>query len=161
MSFAKSRVRSAIIEQLQTELSRQIRAAELARDEATNEESRAENKYDTRGQEAAYLAEGQARLAAEIEDAIALYTTLPLSEFAPEDTIALGALVQTNDGRGDQWYFLGPRAGGLELEIAGQKILVVTPQSPLGRRLLGRRSGDVLPPTNPRASSPLRIVSVG
>jgi len=161
MSIAKSRLRSAIIEQLQAELARQIRAAELARDEATNEESRAENKYDTRGQEAAYLAEGQARLAAEIEDAIALYTTLPLSEFTSGDAVALGALVQANDGRGDQWYFLGPRAGGLELEIEGRKILVVTPLSPLGRLLLGRRAGDLLPPTNRRSSSPLRIVSVG
>ena len=54
----KSLLRDAILAQLRAKLALQTRAAWLARDEATNEESRAENKYDTRGQEAAYLAEG-------------------------------------------------------------------------------------------------------
>ena len=48
-----------------------LSAAALARDEAISEESRPENKYDTHSQEAAYLAEGQARLAGEIEADIA------------------------------------------------------------------------------------------
>ena len=60
-------LRDEICRRLRAQLSLQTGAAALARDEATNEESRARSKYDTHSQEAAYLAEGQGRIAAEIE----------------------------------------------------------------------------------------------
>ena len=156
----KAQLRTQIIARLRADLLVQTRAAALARDEATHEESRAENKYDTRGQEAAYVAEGQARLAAEIDESIALYTSLPLPAFAPDAPIAVGAGVEITDARGRvHAYFIGPRGGGMELEIDGRPLLVVTPASPLGRQLLGRRTGDavVLPGRPP---SPGRITAV-
>src|SRR5688572_5319621 len=98
MIVDKSTLRALIVAQLQADLSLQTRAAQLARDEATHEESRAENKYDTHSQEAAYLAEGQAKLAAEIESSIALYASLPLPAFLPTDPIAVGAAVELTAG---------------------------------------------------------------
>src|SRR4051812_47874826 len=129
----KHALRDAILQQLRQELARQTGAAEMARDEAISEESRAENKWDTHSQEAAYLAEGQARLAGEIATSIELYTTLPLSDFSAADAIGFGAVVELASATGDTraWYFLGPRAGGLELNLTGREILVLTPQSPL------------------------------
>ena len=139
----KSDLRTSILHQLRQELDRSSGAAALARDEAISEESRAENKWDTHSQEAAYLAEGQARHAAGIGESIELFTTLPLPEFPPEAAIAIGAVVELEDPRGrSSWYFIGPRAGGLEVESGGRNVLVVTPQSPLGRQLLGKRTGD-------------------
>ena len=154
--------RDAIIRELRSELARQKHAAETSRDEAISEESRSENKWDTHSQEAAYLAEGQARLAGEISASIELYATLPLPDFNPGDAIALGALVQLEslaDGK-RTWYFLGPRAGGLELEVEGRAIMVLTVQSPFGRQLVGKRVGDVVP--SPGAGVPMqqRVVSV-
>ena len=67
----KEALRDEICRRLRAQLSLQTGAAALARDEAISEESRPENKYDTHSQEAAYLAEGQARLAGEIEADIA------------------------------------------------------------------------------------------
>lgn len=160
MSFDKSRLRAAILAELQRELSRQIHAAQLARDEATHEESRPENKYDTHSQEAAYLAEGQARLAAEIEAGIALYTALPLPTFTADDAIAVGAVVELRAGDRPTWYFIGPRGGGLELNAEGKTILVLTPQSPLGRQLLGKRVGDVVQPPGRGIPRPHRIESI-
>lgn len=148
-SVNKSVVRDRIVFELRSELVRQTDAAHLARDEAISEESRAENKYDTHSQEAAYLAEGQAKLAAEIAEAIALYESLPLASApgtAPADPVAaIGSLVEINARSGRRWYFLGPRQGGLEFELEGVPVLVLTPQSPLGRQLLGRRAGDQVP----------------
>lgn len=139
----KSALRSAILQQLRQELARSTGAAALARDEAISEESRAENKWDTHSQEAAYLAEGQARQAAAIGESIELFGALPLPEFAPDAAIANGAVIALEDPRGRRtWYLLGPRAGGLEVESGDRRFLVVTPQSPLGRQLLGRRAGD-------------------
>jgi transcription elongation GreA/GreB family factor len=155
-------VRDAILLQLRQELARQTQAAEMARDEAISEESRAENKWDTHSQEAAYLAEGQAKLAAEIHASLELYSTLPLPEFAPNDTIALGAIVRLEPATGGAptWYFLGPRAGGLSLSINGRDILVLTPQAPLGRQLLGKRIGDTVQSAGRGSSTMQRIAEI-
>lgn len=157
----KTVLRERILAELRAALALQIGAAQLARDEATSEESRAENQYDTHSLEAGYLAEGQARQAAEIEDSITVISALPLPDFAPGAPIALGALAEIHDARGGAaWYFLCPRAGGLELPFAERTVLVVTPQSPLGRQLLGRKAGDAvqLPGRAPAVVS--RIVTV-
>jgi len=52
----------SIISQLEAELTLQTEAALGSREEATDEESRAEDKYDMRSQSAAYLAAGQSML---------------------------------------------------------------------------------------------------
>ena len=157
----KTVLRERILAHLRATLALQVNAAQLARDEATSEESRAENQYDTHSLEAGYLAEGQARQAAEIEESITIISTLPLTEFAPGAPIALGALTEVQDARGESvFYFLCPRAGGLELPHEDRTVLVVTPQSPLGRQLLGRHAGETvqLPGRKPAVSS--RIASV-
>lgn len=157
----KSAVRSAILAQLRRDLATQVDAAHLARDEAISEESRAENKYDTHSQEAAYLAEGQARLAAEIEASIAQYTSLSLPDFAPDAAVAVGALVELRSSAGKSaWYFLGPRAGGMELRVEDRDLLVLTPQSPLGRQLLGKRIGDSVTTPGRGAAAVQQIASV-
>ncbi len=157
-------LRAAILQQLRGELARQSAAAAGSRDEAISEESRAENKWDTHSQEAAYLAEGQARLAAEIGASIELYATLPLPDFAAGQVIALGAAVEVETVAGGKarraWYFIGPRAGGLELAVDGRAVLVLTPQSPLGRQLIGRRAGDTVSSTGRGQPVTQRIVSV-
>lgn len=156
----KTAVRDAILAELRAELDRQRAAAELARDEAISEESRPENKWDTHSQEAAYLAEGQARLTREVGEAVGLIASLPLPEFRADDRIALGALVHVDIGRGAAAYFLAPRAGGVEVTVEGRTVLVVTPQSPLGRQLLGRRAGEEFTPPGPARSKPQRISAV-
>lgn len=158
----KTTLREAIIHQLRQELARQTSAAESARDEAISEESRADSKWDTHSQEAAYLAEGQAKLAVEIGESIALYENLPLPDFGPGDPLALGALVELEAVTTQQrtWYLLGPRAGGLELALDAHPVLLLTPQSPLGRQLIGRRVGDTVRFPDTAATVTHRIVSV-
>ena len=158
----KSTLRDSIVARLREELARQTTAAEMARDEAISEESRAENKWDTHSQEAAYLAEGQAKLASEIGESIELYSSLPLPNFEPGAPIALGALVEVEVGEVglSSWYFIGPRGGGLEIVFDSKPVLVVTPQSPLGRQLLGMRVGEVITPAGRRPGRLQRVVSV-
>jgi transcription elongation GreA/GreB family factor len=40
--------------------------------------------------------------------------------------------------------FIGPEEGGLKLNLDGEEILVITPGSPLGADLIGKRVGDVV-----------------
>lgn len=140
----KESVRQLIVAQLNAACQNQARAAALARDEATHEESRPESKYDTHSQEAAYLAEGQARLAAELAAARGAVAALPLPRFTAADPVALGALVELEQPHGTAWYFIGPAAGGTSVQIDGHEILVVTPASPLGRQLMGAAVGAAI-----------------
>ena len=131
-----------IIVRLKEELQVYFRAAQFSRAEATHESSKAESKYDTRGLEASYLARGQSKQAAEIEAAIAEFERLPMRKFGPDDVISLGALVELENGGENFFYFIGPRAGGTEVLHDKREILVITPQSPLGEQLLGKKAGD-------------------
>jgi Transcription elongation factor, GreA/GreB, C-term len=118
------------------------KAARASHAEATHESSKAENKYDTRGLEAAYLAGGQARQAKEILDSLKLYETLTAKTFASDEPIQLMALVELEVDGGRFHYFIGPKSGGLEIEHQRQEILVITPQSPLGQNLIGKKRGE-------------------
>ena len=107
-----------------------------------HEQSKAENKYDTRGLEAAYLAGGQARQAKEILDSIKAYEALVTRDFASIDPIGLTALVELDADGSHSTYFIGPRSGGLEITHRRKEIMVITPQSPLGQNLMGRKAGQ-------------------
>jgi transcription elongation GreA/GreB family factor len=124
------------------ELELYFRAAEYARAEATHEQNKAEHKYDTRGLEASYLARGQSRQAAELEAALQEFEKLNPRPFAPGEPIGLGALVEVELDGDKSLYFLGPRAGGTEVVQDHKEILVITPQSPLGEQLMGKKQGD-------------------
>lgn len=118
------------------------RAARASHVEATHESSRAESKYDTRGLEAAYLAGGQARQAREILDSIKLYRSLATRDFAPNEPIDLTAVVKLEMDGAPSLYFIGPKSGGVEVNHGGEEITVVTPQSPLGQNLVGKKAGQ-------------------
>jgi transcription elongation GreA/GreB family factor len=133
---------SEIVAALTRELEGSLRSAKAAHAEATDEQSKAENKYDTRGLEASYLARGQSRQAAEVMQAIQLYETLPLRDLEPGEPIGLGSLVELKQSRERSFYFIGPRAGGTEVECEGKLVLVLTPNSPFGQQLVGRQVGD-------------------
>ena len=131
-----------IVARLTEELQVYFRAANASRAEATHEQNKAEDKYDTRGLEASYLARGQSRQAAEIESAIAEFEKLAARKFGDGEAIDIGALVELEHGGKNSFYFLGPRAGGTEVVHEKKEILVITPQSPLGEQLMGRKQGD-------------------
>ena len=131
-----------ITAKLAEELAVYFRAAQFSRAEATHESNKAENKYDTRGLEASYLARGQSKQAAELEAAIAEFEKLGARTFGDGDAIAVGALVELEQGGEKKFYFLGPRAGGTEVIHDKKEILVITPQSPLGEQLAGKKAGD-------------------
>jgi hypothetical protein len=152
----KAELVAAVVAQLEAELSRQIAAANGAREEATDADSRAEGKFDMRGQSAAYLAEGQAELAAGIAAALAAWQALPLRAFGPSDGIALGAVVTVETAGGRAIYLIGPSSGGTEVQKGGESVVVVTPASPLGRQLMGRMLGHRFTP--PGRSAPASSV---
>jgi transcription elongation GreA/GreB family factor len=128
--------------QLQAELERAQKRAKDAADGATHEENRAEGDKDMRATEASYVARGQAGRASEMEEAFVRVSALELLDFKPGARIAISAVIELlHDGK-LLHYFLVPAAGGERLSVGGVELQTLTPQSPLGRALLGASEGD-------------------
>ena len=119
--------------------SRDIRAA------GNDAETKAEGKYDTRSTEENYLADGLARQAQDAAEAAAAYEDFGVRDFAPDDPIDLGAVVHLRFGPASEWFFLGPAGGGAEVISGGIAVTVITPESPLGAAVMGRRKGARIP----------------
>ncbi|TDF85516.1 transcription elongation factor GreAB [Pseudomonas sp. H9] len=128
-----------IIDTLSADLDVAQRAAQTAYEAATAEENIAENKYDTLGLEASYLATGQARRMEEIRQARAAYQQLVLRDYDAVHGIQLSNLVTLEAENGScQHLFLGPEGAGLKIGQGDQLVTVITPRSPLGQCLLGK-----------------------
>jgi transcription elongation GreA/GreB family factor len=137
----KSQLVREILAALSDSLGLLEKAARASHAEATHESSKAESKYDTRGLEAAYLAGGQARQARELLDSMKAYESLAVKDFAAEEAAGLTALVELEADGTRSRYFIGPRNGGLEITMGRKEVTVITPQSPLGQNLMGKKAG--------------------
>lgn len=135
----KAALRAELITQLTAALDGAQRAHAAAHEGATHAEARPENDKDTRGLEQSYLARGQAQRVAELEAAITSVSALALRTFAAGDPIAMSALVEVEEDDATQRLFIAPHGGG---SVVGGDVQVVTPNSPLGRALLGKRLDD-------------------
>src|SRR5476651_1071789 len=143
LSMHKQHVHQLILDKLRIDLDIAERAAQTAYETATHEENIAENKYDTLGLEASYLAAGQAKRVEEIRQSLALCQNLVLRAYDENRGIEIGALLGLEDENGrQQWLFLAPDAAGLKVDVVGQPVTVITPRSPLGNSLLGKFEGD-------------------
>jgi transcription elongation GreA/GreB family factor len=132
-----------VLERLTDDLLQAEQAARAAHETATHEQNIAENKYDTLGLEAAYLATGQARRTAAIGQAMARWRQFRPSPFDASKGIQLGALVCLVDGDDkQQQLFLGPEGGSMKLGSGAQLVQVISSESPLGMAMLGKCEGD-------------------
>ena len=139
----KTAVYQQMLEKLAIDLDVLQRAAQTAYEAATHEENIAENKYDTLGLEASYLATGQARRVEEIRQALKNCQAMTLTPFNPAQGIQVGALVRLEADHGnEQWLFLAPEAAGLKLDHDGRPVTVITPRAPLGAALLSKQVDD-------------------
>lgn len=139
----KFSLRQQVLERLAEDLLQAETALRAAHEAATDEENIAENKYDTLGLEAAYLATGQARRAEAIRQAMADWHQFRPIPYDTRKGIQLGALVCLIDSDGKQQHlFLGPDGGSMKLVSGAQLVQVISSKAPLGRAMLGKREGD-------------------
>jgi transcription elongation GreA/GreB family factor len=127
---------------LEEELAIIVQAAKSAHEAATHEESKAEDSHDTRGLESSYLAGAQAQRAAEIQQIIHYYRTIEPRVFKKDEPSAPTAVIEIEFNKKKTLYLLAPHAGGLRLHVGGKDIQILTPDSPVGGELLGKRIGE-------------------
>lgn len=113
-------------------------AALQAYEAATGKESVAENKYDTFGLEASYLAHGQSQRVLDCENDLKRFSAMEFKSFQATDEIAIGALVGLIDDSGKSLIcFLSPCAGGQTFKDDAISGMLITPSSPLGKSIMG------------------------
>jgi transcription elongation GreA/GreB family factor len=151
----KSKLRAELVAQLTAALAVARAAHAAAIEGATHPQARAENSKDTRGLEQSYIARGQAQRVAELEAAVADVTAMVLRV---ADRVALGALIEIAEADAQLAYFVAPSGGG---NVLAGGVQVITPVSPLGRALLGRRVGDVVELQLAGKTRELEIVALG
>jgi len=141
----KTALKDELVKLLTVDLDAAERAQATTRAGATHEEAKPENDKDTRALEQSYLARGQAMRVEELRTAVIEVKAMGLRDYGEAQAVAMGALVtaeeEDKDGRTQAVrFFLAPQGGGAKL--VGGAVLVVTPKSPLGQALVGKKVGD-------------------
>jgi transcription elongation GreA/GreB family factor len=133
-----------LLAKLNEELANVRRAAKDAREAATHEEAKPENDKDTRALEASYLAGAQAARVRDLEGAIKAIGAMPLLDLEGKAIQASAIVTVEDEDEVRTTFFVAPFGGGVLLAVGALTAQVVTPQSPRGRALLGKRAGDVV-----------------
>lgn len=141
--------KTLLVESLRSELKRRyeraLAALAGAHEAATGADTKAENKYDTRGLEASYLAAGQADQAEELRRGLGALESFAFRDFDFDDEIESGALVEVEQDDELLYYLLAPAGGGLILSAdTGETVTILGPAAPLATALIGKTSGTIL-----------------
>lgn len=136
----KSEILRAVEHQLNINLGAALAEAQSAKNAATDEESKAENKYDTRGLEASYIAQAQASRAIKIKEDLYNLSKIDLS---PSNSISIGSLVSVyyTKQKKESFYFLLP-SGGVLVDHNSKNIQSLSLESPLGKTLFKKTCED-------------------
>jgi transcription elongation GreA/GreB family factor len=135
-------------------------AADVARDGATPAEKREDARVAL---EFSSLAKGQSERAARVAAELHTLDTFRPKAMAATSPITVGAIVEVEDESLGRTFFLAPVGAGIELAGPGGDgfLSVVTPVSPVGRAVIGRKVGDTIEVTIDREPREWTITYVG
>jgi hypothetical protein len=140
----KEQIVQAILERLRADFAIHQTTSKMTRAAGNDAETKSEGKYDTRSTEENYFADGLAKKALAAAQAAKAFRDLPFEEFSSTQPINLGALVELSFDGVHAWFLVGPAAGGIEVECAGELVTVITTGSALGKQILGKKADDLI-----------------
>jgi transcription elongation GreA/GreB family factor len=146
------------------------RAGDEAREAARSLQTESEKKEDGRAAiEFVSLATGQSARSRKVQEELqqlAAFWNRGLPSFSSKSSVALGAIVDVavegERGEEERTFIVLPVGAGTELTGPGGDgfLSVITPASPVGRALIGRRAGDYVDVTINRETREWRLVEV-
>lgn len=163
-----------LIEQLAAHLRRADdvarRAGEEAREAARSLQTESEKKEDGRAAiEFGSLATGQSARSQKVQQdlqQLAAFWNRGVPRFSSTSSVGLGAIVDVavegERGEQERTFIMLPVGAGTELTGPGGDgfLSVITPASPVGRALMGRRAGESVEVTINRETREWRLVEV-
>ena len=116
-------------------------AAGRARQAAIDAPGRNQSRYDCTKEEQGYLADALHIRGEQLGRDAAVLSRLHLP--SNPERVDVGSLIYTADRTGVHYYFILPNSGGETITMDdGKEVMVMTPESPLGRDMIGRRRGE-------------------
>ena len=144
-SETKQQLVALILGKLREAFEARQAAAKQTREAGKDAVSKSEGKYDTRFHEENYLADSLAQQAQAAADAAAAHATVPPEELETDSNAHLAAPLDTGTLDSTAWICLVPAGGGTEIVFDERTISVLTPESPLGAKIVDRKAGDDIP----------------
>jgi len=137
----KEALMKMIVDELQVKLEAVLMEVKSAKEAATHEESKPENKYDTRGLEATYIAQAQAGRAGKMKED--LYNLSKVNLKAKTDQVGVGSLVKVlyQEQDAEKTFFILP-SGGTSVIFEGVEIKSISVTSPIGKLLNKKAVGE-------------------
>lgn len=126
---------------------------------ATDQEFKAESKYDTRALEASYLASAEAKRVEELKLEIQILEEVDTKVSDRSSEVSLGALVELLYSGRRMLYFLIPTAGGTLLKVNDDAVVVVSVFSPIGDAMLGLKKGHTFEVETPKETRSYEILN--
>jgi transcription elongation GreA/GreB family factor len=152
MGLNKQALLAQLLERLQLTDRQAVRAEADARDAAAHLATESEKREDGRAAlEYGSMANAQANRARRLKQELTALSALvagPLPRFGHRSAVDIGAIVdvavEDDEGTAERTYFVLPAGAGHELTGPGGDgyLSVITPASPVGQALMGRRAGD-------------------
>lgn len=104
------------------------------------------SRYDTFKEEAQYLAAGfQKKMLELVSDKVQIKLLYQKEQERkiPHQKVGLGTLIHVvHDDDKEDLFFMSPALGGHQIELAENRITVITPSSPLGNSLMNKQVND-------------------
>lgn len=138
----KTAIKEQLLERVNAELAAALEAEAAATSLAKEGDVKSDGKYDTRGIEAGYLAGAQAKRVEELKLEQQMIEELPVKDYASDEEVGLGALVDIEFKQQTRRYFVSSTAGGTMLNVHGQGVLVISVFSPIGDAVMGLKVGE-------------------
>ncbi len=98
--------------------------------------------------------------AEELARLLVMYRFLPLREYGADDVACPAALVELEFQGTTAFYFIAPQGGGLVTRVEGKPVQVLTPNSPLGEALMGKKVGEQVRVEMREGVREYRVVSI-
>ncbi|WPU67057.1 GreA/GreB family elongation factor [Peredibacter starrii] len=155
----KKEILDELIRRSREELTGLEASAKSNRDFATDQEFKAESKYDTRALEASYLASAEAKRVEELKLEIQILEEVDVDASKKLGEISIGALVELLHGEQKRLYFLIPTAGGTIIKVKDEAVLVVSVFSPIGDALMGLKAGDEFEVETPKETRTYQVLN--
>ncbi len=155
----KSQILNELLTKVKNELLLLESSAKSSLHFATDQEFKAESKYDTRALEASYLASAEAKRVEELKLEIQILEEVDLNASKRLGEISMGALVELSHNNQVRKYFLIPTAGGSMIKIGDETILVVSVFSPIGDSLMGLKVGEEFEVETPKETRLYKVIA--
>ena len=160
MKFAdKEKIFNLVKEHLNHDLTIAADEMQRVREVAISTDSKADED-DAGNVEASYLESAQSKRLAEIQQASQVLDHVQLRKFSKRDGVSVTALVQLQWDNRDFFYFILPQSGGLKVSYQDCEVRLATPQSPLGKELLGKKIGDSIEVGTPTSIRAYEVVGI-